>query len=127
MTSDVGGSPLPESLSGPCRRLRYHELNTHKVTKGTQCFRNFSISNDLFTTIFTAPMGRGKIYCGVIYQSQKKPGFLAVTRRGRQRTEYFAAFRIWYSCFGFSGAGVLHSGGSRSLILNQVRPQWSEI
>ena len=28
------GSPTtPESLSGPCRRLRYHELNTHKVTK----------------------------------------------------------------------------------------------
>ena len=33
MTSAMGGSPLPESLSGPCRRLRYHELNTHKVTK----------------------------------------------------------------------------------------------
>ena len=33
VTSAVGGSPLPESLSGPCRRLRYHELNTHKVTK----------------------------------------------------------------------------------------------
>jgi len=33
MTSAVGGNPLPESLSGPCRRLRYHELNTHKVTK----------------------------------------------------------------------------------------------
>jgi hypothetical protein len=40
MTSAVGGSPLPESLPGPCRRLRYHELNTHKVTsqshKGTR-------------------------------------------------------------------------------------------
>jgi hypothetical protein len=35
MTSAVGGSPLPESLSGPCRRLRYHEHNTHKVTKTT--------------------------------------------------------------------------------------------
>jgi hypothetical protein len=33
MTSAVGGNPLPESLSGPCRRLRYHEPNTHKVTK----------------------------------------------------------------------------------------------
>ena len=33
MTSAVGGSPLPESLSGPCRRLRFHEHNTHKVTK----------------------------------------------------------------------------------------------
>jgi len=33
MTSAVGCNPLPESLSGPCRRLRYHELNTHKVTK----------------------------------------------------------------------------------------------
>jgi len=33
MTSAVGGNPLPESLSGPCRLLRYHELNTHKVTK----------------------------------------------------------------------------------------------
>jgi len=26
MTSAVGGSHLPESLSGPCRWLRYHEL-----------------------------------------------------------------------------------------------------
>ena len=33
MTSAVGGSPLPESLSGTCRRLRYHEHNTHKVTR----------------------------------------------------------------------------------------------
>jgi hypothetical protein len=30
MTSDVGGIPLPESLSGPCRRLRYHETNNSK-------------------------------------------------------------------------------------------------
>ena len=30
MTSAVGGSPLPESLSGPCRRLRYHETNNSK-------------------------------------------------------------------------------------------------
>jgi len=26
MTSAVGGIHLPESLSGPCRWLRYHEL-----------------------------------------------------------------------------------------------------
>ena len=32
MTSAAGRNPLPESLSGPCRRLRYHEPNTHKVT-----------------------------------------------------------------------------------------------
>jgi hypothetical protein len=35
-------------------------------TFGTKCFRNFSISNDLFTTMFTAQMGRGKIQWGVI-------------------------------------------------------------
>jgi hypothetical protein len=29
--------------------------------KGTTCFRSFSIGNDLFTTLFTAQMGRGKI------------------------------------------------------------------
>ena len=34
MTSAVGGNPLPESISGPCRLLSYHEPNTHKVTKG---------------------------------------------------------------------------------------------
>jgi hypothetical protein len=33
VTSTVGGNLLPESLSGPCRCLRYHELTTHKVTK----------------------------------------------------------------------------------------------
>ena len=32
--------------------------------KGTQCFRNFSISNDLFTKTFAAQMGRGKIRWG---------------------------------------------------------------
>ena len=31
MTSDVVCNPLPESLSGPCRRLRYHETNNSKV------------------------------------------------------------------------------------------------
>jgi hypothetical protein len=40
MTSAVGGNPLPESLSGPCRRLRYHELNTHKVTN-TNTWKHF--------------------------------------------------------------------------------------
>ena len=33
MTSDVGGIPLPESFSGPCRRLRYHETNNSKVQR----------------------------------------------------------------------------------------------
>ena len=32
MTSAVGDSHLPESLSGPCGWFRYHELNRHKVT-----------------------------------------------------------------------------------------------
>jgi len=36
VTSAVVGNHLPELLSGPCRCLRYHELNTHKVTKGGQ-------------------------------------------------------------------------------------------
>ena len=35
--------------------------------KGTTCFRSFSIGNDLFTNIFTAQMGRGKIHWGVRY------------------------------------------------------------
>jgi hypothetical protein len=33
VTSAVGDNHLPESLSGPCGWFRYHELNTHKVTK----------------------------------------------------------------------------------------------
>ncbi len=33
VTSAVGDNHLPESLSGPCGCFRYHELNTHKVTK----------------------------------------------------------------------------------------------
>ena len=33
MTSAVGGNPLLESVYGPRGRLRYHEHNTHKVTK----------------------------------------------------------------------------------------------
>ena len=33
MTSTVGDNHLPESISGPCGCFRYHELNTHKITK----------------------------------------------------------------------------------------------
>jgi len=33
MTSAMGDNHLPESLSGHCGCFRYHELNTHKVTK----------------------------------------------------------------------------------------------
>ena len=47
MTSAVGCNPLPESLSGLCRRLRYHKLNTHKVTKvggGGGCHRIASLA-----------------------------------------------------------------------------------
>ena len=29
--------------------------------KGTTCFRSFSIGNELFTTLFTSQLGRGKI------------------------------------------------------------------
>ena len=32
--------------------------------KGIPCFRNFSIGNDLFTTMFTSQMGRGKLHLG---------------------------------------------------------------
>ena len=38
--------------------------NPATPAKGTTCFRSFSIGNDLFTTVFTAQMGRGKIQCG---------------------------------------------------------------
>ncbi len=43
--------------------IHFSALYNRKV-KGTQCFRNFSISNDLFTMKFTAQMGRGKIQWG---------------------------------------------------------------
>jgi hypothetical protein len=33
--------------------------------KGTTCCRSFSIGNDLFTTVFTVQMGRGKIQLAV--------------------------------------------------------------
>jgi hypothetical protein len=39
MTSDVGGIHLPESLSGPCRCLRYRELKSTKVPKPTSRVR----------------------------------------------------------------------------------------
>ena len=45
---------------------RLHEIrfeNPATPAKGTTCFRSFSIGNDLFTTVFTAQMGRGKIQC----------------------------------------------------------------
>ena len=35
-----------------------------RKVKGTPCFRNFSIDNDLFTTVFTVQMGRCKILWG---------------------------------------------------------------
>jgi len=44
-----------------------HEIrfeNPATPAKGTTCFRSFSLGNDLFTTVFTAQMGRGKIQWG---------------------------------------------------------------
>ena len=38
--------------------------NPATPAKGTTCFRSFSLGNDLFTTLFTAQMGRGKIQWG---------------------------------------------------------------
>ena len=38
--------------------------NPATPAKGTTCCRSFSIGNDLFTTMFTAQMGRGKIQWG---------------------------------------------------------------
>ena len=41
---------------------RWQFENPATPAKGTTCFRSFSIGNDLFTTLFTAQMGRGKIH-----------------------------------------------------------------
>ena len=46
-------------------RLRVAWSDNVTPAKGTTCFRSFSIGNDLFTTMFTAQMGRG--YSGVPY------------------------------------------------------------
>jgi hypothetical protein len=52
------------------------------TAKGTTCFRNFSVGNDLFTTFLTAQMGRGKIQA-------------AFTSR-RWTHENSEAVKIWY-------------------------------
>ena len=46
--------------------------------KGTTCFRSFSIGNDLFTTLFTAQMGRGKIQLQAFTSNQSQVGYLEV-------------------------------------------------
>jgi hypothetical protein len=43
--------------------------------KGTTCFRSFSIGNDLFTTVFTAQMGRGKIQWGAFTSPRERIRF----------------------------------------------------
>jgi hypothetical protein len=67
------GSSSTYPPQAPGRRVRakpghtrLHEIrfeNPATPAKGTTCFRSFSIGNDLFTTVFTAQMGRGKIQC----------------------------------------------------------------
>jgi hypothetical protein len=51
--------------------------------KGTTCFRSFSIGNDLFTTLFTDQMGRGKIQWGP-FQSQVKGVKLIKTHKHKE-------------------------------------------
>jgi hypothetical protein len=52
--------PLPAAVVCPPggRRRRRLAITSAMPAKGTTCFRNFSIGNDLFTTFFTAQMGR---------------------------------------------------------------------
>jgi hypothetical protein len=52
MTSAVGGSPLPELVYGPCGRLRYHEQNTHKVTKSQNADQLGSLAGPPLLTVY---------------------------------------------------------------------------
>jgi hypothetical protein len=56
----------------------FRPCSTATAVKGTPCFRNFSIGNDLFTTMFTAQMGRGKLHLGVFFH---RPLALSVSHR----------------------------------------------
>jgi hypothetical protein len=80
--------------------------NPATPAKGTKCFRSFSIGNDLFTTGFTAQMGRGKIqwgftrkyfYPGVVVQKRRfVPRTVDPMYPRRVRTvSYMAQLRVW--------------------------------
>ena len=69
---------------------RLHEIrfeNPATPAKGTTCFRSFSIGNDLFTTVFTAQMGRGKIQWGAFTSVCVECLFLRSPSRVPYRTE----------------------------------------
>jgi hypothetical protein len=68
-------------------RLAFYENARHSM--------NFSIGNDLFTTLFTAQMERGKLQLEVFSSRRRLEPSI-----GRKRTAYFAAFRIRYAYFG---------------------------
>ena len=83
--------------------------------KGTQCFRNFSISNDLFTKTFTAQMGRGKIQWGAenktIQTESSRCGIPreALKNKAEKSNAPLGALITVYK----KGLGAFYSSGSR--------------
>ena len=103
MTSAVGGSPLLELVSGPRGRLRYHEHNTHKVTKisGVKLFFCRFKKKEIFF-VFHHEQKKVKLDFVVI---AKSPLFLAETLRICSITSWFYFFlsvrnggRKFYAC-----------------------------
>jgi len=91
------GRAGPSPAAVPRISAPSHQRTENPATpaKGTTCFRNFSIGNDLFTTMFTAQMGRGKLHLG------SDPGGMEAqlgdkqpqsTRRVPGRSEVFTHF-----------------------------------
>jgi hypothetical protein len=76
--------------------------NPATPAKGTTCFRSFSIGNDLFTTVFTAQMGRGKIQCGVfsrrmwVQVPKKHVKYLQVWPTGNSAIRIAKKFALFY-------------------------------
>jgi hypothetical protein len=93
MTPDVGGIPLPESLSGPCRRLRYHETNNSKVQSLGDTLKTYSTSHS--AGVCGARLARFKLLCAAgralelrlreLWRRRRRAGGLRRRLRRRRR------------------------------------------
>ena len=88
MTSAVGDSHLPESLSGPCGWFRYHELNRHKVTKcPARICRLLAAAAPSFTNILSDSRRTTRSLSPTTIADERARGESLASKRGTKCTQ----------------------------------------
>ena len=94
MTSDVGGSHLPESLSGPCRWLRYRELKSTKVPKIQSNFVHILVEVPLEKLAVRPPQVRTDAFeIGALHENRMNNEICCFDNNQTERDEWIATFQ----------------------------------